>query len=63
MADRSNVISLKKVKQRRAEAKTLCSAGFHKWQMLAARRFDVKHGKLVSTQRCERCGVQRAVLT
>lgn len=63
MSDRSNIISLKKVKQQRAEAKTLCSAGFHKWQVLAHRRFDVKHGKLVSAQRCQRCGVQRSMLT
>jgi len=59
----SNVINLKKAKQRRAEGRTLCSSGFHKWQMLAERRFDVKHGKLVSTQRCQRCGEQRSLLT
>ena len=63
MADRSNVISLKKVKQRRAEGKTLCSSGFHKWQVLAEKRFDVKQGKLVSTQRCQRCGAERSLLT
>ena len=63
MADRSNVISLKQVKRRRAEGKTLCSSGFHKWQVLAEKRFDVKQGKLVSTQRCQRCGLQRALLT
>ena len=63
MADRSNVISLKKVKQRRAEGKTLCSSGFHKWQLLAEKRFDVKQGKLFSTPRCERCGEQRSLLT
>ena len=59
----SNVISLKKAKQRRAEGKTLCSSGFHKWQLLAERRFDVKQGKLVSTQRCLRCGERRSLLT
>jgi hypothetical protein len=63
MADRSNVISLKKVKRQRAEGKTLCSAGFHKWQVLAEKRFDVKQGKLVSAQRCERCGEQRTLLS
>jgi hypothetical protein len=63
MADRSNVVSLKQVKRRRAEGKTLCSSGFHKWQLLAAKRFDVKQGKLVSTQRCQRCGLQRSLLT
>jgi hypothetical protein len=59
----SNVINLKKVKQRRAEGKTLCGSGFHKWQLLTERRFDVKQGKLVSTQRCQRCGERRSLLT
>jgi hypothetical protein len=55
----SNVISLRKVKQKRAERKTLCNAGFHKWETLTERRFDVKQGKLVSAQRCKRCGTER----
>ena len=59
----SNVISLKKVKQKRAEGRTLCRAGFHKWEALAARRFDVKQGKLVSTDRCTRCGEERVRLS
>jgi hypothetical protein len=63
MSDRSNVISLKKVKRQRAEGKTLCSSGFHKWQVQTEKRFDVKQGKLVSMQRCTRCGEQRSVLT
>jgi hypothetical protein len=63
MGERSNVISLKKVKRQRAEGQTLCSAGFHKWQVLTEKRFDVKQGKLVSTQRCVRCGEQRSMLS
>lgn len=59
----SNVINLKKVKQKRAEGKTLCSSGFHKWELLAGRRFDVKQGRLVSTERCKRCGEERSKLT
>ncbi|MBL8265869.1 hypothetical protein [Steroidobacter sp.] len=59
----SNVINLKKAKQRRAEGKTLCTSGFHKWQLLAGRRFDVKQGRLVSTERCQRCGEERIKLT
>ena len=58
----SNVISLRKVKQKRAEGKTLCGSGFHKWEDLG-RRFDVKAGKLVCAQRCARCGAERAKLT
>jgi hypothetical protein len=59
----SNVINLKKAKQKRAEGKTLCSSGFHKWQLLSGRRFDVKQGQLVSTERCKRCGEERSKLT
>lgn len=58
-----DVINLRKVKQKKAEGKTLCSSGFHKWEPLAGRRFDVKHGKLVSTERCKRCGAERVKLT
>lgn len=59
----SNVIHLKKVKQKRAEGKTLCSSGFHKWELQSARRFDVKQGRLVSTERCTRCGEERTKLS
>jgi hypothetical protein len=55
----SNIINLRKAKQKRAEGKTLCSSGFHKWETLAERRFDVKEGKLVSAERCKRCGIER----
>lgn len=54
-----SVISLRKYKQKRAEGKTLCTSGFHKWELLTERRFDVKQGNLVSTERCKRCGVER----
>jgi hypothetical protein len=59
----SNIINLRKVKQKRAEGRTLCSSGFHKWQTLTQRRFDVKTGKLVSAERCRRCGEERVRLT
>lgn len=59
----TNVINLKKAKQQRAEGKTLCSSGFHKWEVLSARRFDVQQGRLVSTERCKRCGEERIKLT
>jgi hypothetical protein len=59
----SNVTSLRKFKQKLAEGKTLCGSGFHRWETLTERRFDVKEGKLVSTERCKRCGEQRAKLT
>lgn len=45
--------------QKSAEGKTLCRSGFHKWQVVAERRFDVKRGKLVTVERCVRCGEER----
>jgi hypothetical protein len=59
----SNVINLKKAKQKRADGKTLCVSGFHKWELQSGRRFDVKQGRLVSTERCKRCGEERIKLT
>ncbi len=53
------VVKIKAFKRARAERKTLCTSGFHKWQTLDERRFDVKQGKLVTTERCVRCAVQR----
>ena len=58
----SNVISLRKVKQKRAESKTLCTSGFHKWEVVTQRRFDVKTGKLVTAEKCSRCGEERTKL-
>ncbi len=55
----SNVTSLRKYKQLRAERKTLCTSGFHKWELITTQRFDVKQGKLVTVERCKRCGEER----
>jgi hypothetical protein len=59
----SNVVQLRKFKRKRAEGKTLCTSGFHKWEVVGERRFDVREGKLVTTQRCKRCGEERTKLT
>jgi hypothetical protein len=58
-----DVVTIKAFKRARADGKTLCSSGFHKWQTATEKRFDVKQGKLVSTERCLRCGVERIRLT
>lgn len=58
-----SIVNLRKYKQKRAEGKTLCTSGFHKWEALGERRFDVKQGKLVSADRCKRCGAERTRLT
>lgn len=38
------------------QGKTLCKSGFHKWQIVQEKQFDVKLGKLVTVYRCSRCG-------
>ena len=58
-----DVIRLKAVRRKRAEGRTLCDSGFHKWQVVTERRFDVRQGKLVSLERCRRCGRERTRLT
>ncbi len=62
-----NVIRLDTVRreqrQGKADGLTLCRSGHHKWQVETGQRFDVKQGKLVTTERCERCGERRTKLT
>ncbi len=57
-----SVVNLRKYKQKRAEGKTLCGSGFHKWEFVQ-KRFDVREGKLVSAERCRRCGAERVGLS
>lgn len=35
---------------------TLCRRGFHKWEVVKDKQFDVRQGKLVTIYRCARCG-------
>jgi hypothetical protein len=58
-----DVVKIKAFKRARAEGKVLCTSGFHRWQTETGQRFDVKQGKLVSSERCERCGAVRNRLT
>ncbi len=55
----TNVIKLRSARQSRAHGKTLCRSRFHKWQVTKEGRFDVKHGKLLTTEHCMRCGETR----
>ena len=48
--------------QKKAEGKTLCRSGFHRWRTVTERKFDVKQGKLVTLRRCERCGKEETRL-
>ncbi len=63
----SNVIQLRKAKSartaKRAEGKTLCDSGFHKWRIVKQAQFDVKQGKLVTLEQCERCSIKRTRAT
>jgi len=38
---------------------SLCVNNHHKWVVEKQSPFDVKSGKLVTTERCSRCGKQR----
>lgn len=50
------IIQFKRTKPAdRHKGLTLCRSGFHKWQILKEKRFDVKQGKLISVYRCKRC--------
>lgn len=63
----TNIINLQAARRVRRQTKahgiTLCQSGFHKWQTVAGQRFDVKQGKLVTTERCTRCNEERTKLT
>lgn len=38
------------------ENRILCHNGFHKWEVVQEKQFDVKQGKLITLYRCKRCG-------
>ncbi len=41
------------------KGKGLCKSGFHKWEIVQEKQFDVKQGKLVTLYKCFRCGVTK----
>jgi hypothetical protein len=47
----------------KAEGKTLCKRGFHKWAPDPKKQFDSRKGKLVSIMRCKRCGAVKTTTT
>lgn len=49
-------------KKKASGGKTLCKSGFHKWAVDPRKQFDVRQGKLVTIERCERCGQTRTTL-
>lgn len=59
-----DVVQFKKPSlQKKSDGKTLCKNGFHKWRVVTEKQFDVKRGKLVTLEKCERCGEKRTKLT
>lgn len=60
----ANVIPFKRPSlKKKAQGKTLCSRGFHKWTVDKKKQFDVNQGRLVTVQRCTRCGATKTELT
>ena len=58
----ADILVFKKKKlSEKHKGKTLCKSGFHKWEILKDRQFDVKQGKLVTVYRCSRCGKQKSI--
>ncbi len=49
-------------RKRRAQGKSFCKSGFHKWRVDQKKQFDVKRGKLVTVHRCQRCGERKTTL-
>ncbi len=49
----------KKSAAERHKGKTLCRSGFHKWEVVTEKQFDVKQGRLVTAYRCSRCGEKK----
>lgn len=49
----------KRSRKERGSGNTLCRSGFHKWVDDGGKQFDVKQGRLVSRQRCQRCDATR----
>ena len=56
----ADILTFKKKKPSdRHKGKTLCRSGFHKWQVVKEKQFDVRQGRLVTIYRCKRCGKQK----
>ena len=53
----------KRTLKQKHKGKTLCKSGFHKWEIVQEKQFDVKQGKLVSYEKCKRCGKTRVKTT
>jgi hypothetical protein len=56
----ANILTFKKkTLKEKHKGKTLCRNGFHKWEIIKDRQFDVNQGRLVTVFRCKRCGKEK----
>ena len=56
----ADILAFKKKKlSEKHKGRTLCRNGFHKWEIVQDKQFDVKQGRLVTLYRCKRCGKQK----
>jgi len=55
------LIFRKKTPAEKHKGKSLCRSGFHKWEIINEKKFDVKQGKLVTVYQCKRCGEEKIV--
>ncbi|MBL1292580.1 MAG: hypothetical protein COB61_001775 [Thiotrichales bacterium] len=56
----SNILQFKKPSlKKKAKETTLCSNGFHKWEVVTENQFDTRSGKLVTAYYCPRCGKKK----
>ena len=49
----------KKSLKEKHKGKSLCKSGFHKWEIVQEKQFDVKQGKLITIKKCRRCGLTK----
>jgi hypothetical protein len=61
-AARRKAARAKAERKDRARGRTLCGRGFHKWAIDQRKQFDLHEGRLVTVERCERCGATRTRL-
>jgi hypothetical protein len=55
-----DILPFKKPKaSEKHKGKSLCRDGFHKWEVVQDKQFDVQQGKLVTLYRCTRCGARK----
>ena len=59
-----DIVKFKKTKPSvKHRGKTLCKNGLHKWVQQKSTSFDVKQGKLITREKCNRCEAVRTRLT